>query len=178
MTLIEQAAAVARFAHLERGLFEALGGWVATVPEPEVKLHLATHSRRHAWHADLCDDLLPAASGLDRPSGEPPPAVVALFGAVAAPTATLERLVGAYRVVLPRLLATYDRHCRRANPASDGPMVRALQRISADEVEEWRAGEAMVQECVREALGVRRAADHQVRLEEMFLNTTNGSRIL
>src|SRR3546814_16520402 len=40
-------------------LFEVLGGWVATVPELDVKLRLGTHCYHHAWHAELWHKRLP-----------------------------------------------------------------------------------------------------------------------
>ena len=40
-------------------LFEALGGWVATVPELDVKMRLGTHCYHHAWHAELWHKRLP-----------------------------------------------------------------------------------------------------------------------
>ena len=40
-------------------LFEALGGWVATVPELDVKMRLGTHCYKHAWHAELWHKRLP-----------------------------------------------------------------------------------------------------------------------
>ena len=43
----------------EMRLFEALGGWVATVPELDVKMRLGTHCYHHAWHAELWHKRLP-----------------------------------------------------------------------------------------------------------------------
>ncbi len=40
-------------------LFEVLGGWVATVPELDVKMRLGTHCYHHAWHAELWHKRLP-----------------------------------------------------------------------------------------------------------------------
>ena len=43
-------------------LFEALGGWVATVPELDVKMRFGTHCYHHAcllYTSDAADDLQP-----------------------------------------------------------------------------------------------------------------------
>ena len=40
-------------------LFEVLGGWVATVPELDVKTTLGRHCYHHAWHAELWVKRLP-----------------------------------------------------------------------------------------------------------------------
>ena len=44
---------------VEIKLFEALGGWVATVPELDVKMVLGRHCYHHAWHAELWTKRLP-----------------------------------------------------------------------------------------------------------------------
>jgi hypothetical protein len=51
-------------------LFEALGGWVATVPELDVKMRLGTHCYHHAWHAELWHKRLPELREMN-PSGSP-----------------------------------------------------------------------------------------------------------
>ena len=55
----ETARRVGNYKWLEMRLFEALGGWVATVPELDVKLVLGRHCYHHAWHAELWDKRLP-----------------------------------------------------------------------------------------------------------------------
>ena len=49
----ETARRVGNYKWTEMKLFEALGGWVATVPELDVKMRLGTHCYHHAWHAEL-----------------------------------------------------------------------------------------------------------------------------
>jgi len=49
----ESARRVGNYKWAEMKLFEALGGWVATVPELDVKMRLGTHCYKHAWHAEL-----------------------------------------------------------------------------------------------------------------------------
>ena len=55
----ETARRVGNYKWTEMKLFEALGGWVATVPELDVKMRLGTHCYHHAWHADLWHKRLP-----------------------------------------------------------------------------------------------------------------------
>ena len=55
----ETARRVGHYKWVEMRLFEALGGWVATVPELDVKMRLGTHCYKHAWHADLWNKRLP-----------------------------------------------------------------------------------------------------------------------
>ena len=55
----ESARRVGHYKWIEMRLFEALGGWVATVPELDVKMRLGTHCYHHAWHAELWHKRLP-----------------------------------------------------------------------------------------------------------------------
>src|SRR6187551_2254688 len=57
--VVETARRVGHYKWAEMKLFEALGGWVATVPELDVKLVLGRHTYHHAWHAELWDKRLP-----------------------------------------------------------------------------------------------------------------------
>ena len=47
---------------------------------------------------------------------------------------TVEKLVGVYRVLLPRKIAAYTTHLQHANPVSDGPTIRALELALHDEL--------------------------------------------
>ena len=58
-TVEESAARVGHYKWIEMRLFEVLGGWVATVPELDVKMRLGTHTYHHAWHAELWHKRLP-----------------------------------------------------------------------------------------------------------------------
>ena len=55
----ETARRVGHYKWAEMKLFEALGGWIATVPELDIKMRLGTHCYKHAWHAELWHKRLP-----------------------------------------------------------------------------------------------------------------------
>ena len=57
--MAESARRVGNYKWVEMKMFEALGGWVATVPELDVKMRLGTHCYKHAWHAELWHKRLP-----------------------------------------------------------------------------------------------------------------------
>ena len=143
---------------VELRLYEAIGGWVPTIPELDVRLAVGSACGAHAWHAEQLA-VAPA---------RPDEGMADLLEAVAAPTGTLERLVGAYRVVVPRLVAAYTAHANHASAASDGPVARALARVLADELAGWRDGEVVVQSLVVDAGAAARAAAHQGRLEALI----------
>ncbi len=186
-TLEASALRMGRYRWIEVCLFEALGGWVAGVPELDAKALLATHSRHHGWHAELWHDLLPALPGTDggssgagtptvdwaSPPGGPGDEQLAAFAAALteprAPELTVEKLVGVYRVALPHTIAAYTRHLRAASPVTDGPTIRTLRLVLSDELDHWRDGEILVQSLVVGPGLLDRAAAHQVRLEKLLV---------
>src|SRR5437763_8400378 len=97
-TVEETARRVGNYKWVEMRLFEALGGWVATVPELDVKMRLGTHCYKHAWHADLWNKRLPELREMntDRLTVPANDAMVRFMDAVTvlvAPAATTEKLV-------------------------------------------------------------------------------------
>ena len=174
LSLEASAYRIGHYCWIEMRAFETLGAWSASVPEPEVRAMLATHSRQHAWHAELWHDLLPVIgeAGVER-FIEPPTANVTAFvealSASGTPELTIEKLAGAYRVLVPRAVTTYGQHLAGASPVSDGPTMRALRLVLADQGEHWREGEATLQTLLRSDADVDRAASHQARLEKLWL---------
>jgi len=155
-------------------LFETLGGWVATVPELDAKMRLGTHCYKHAWHSELWHARLPELPGMN-PERLTTPAndeLVTFMEAMAVPDSpdqTIEKLVGAYRVLIPHMIAAYTIHLDNTSNVTDGPVIRSLKLILADEIEDWRDGEMMIQALLKTANDVRRAAEHQGRLETLIL---------
>ncbi len=145
------AELVGAYRWVELALYRALGEWSVTTSLPEVQLVLAEQSARHAWHAELWAGRLPVLDGVDPDALTVPPGpagsvLAALVGAEGEELpGVLPRLAGLYRVVLPRLVVTYRDHLARTVPATDGPTARALRLVLADEEEDWRAGERLVQ---------------------------------
>lgn len=171
ITHSEAAERIGGYVWLEERLFEVLGGWVRDVPAPAVKVQLATDSGQHAWRASRWRERLPRlrempAEALVRPSRPELPAFVSVLAGAGN---TLERVVGAYRVALPRLVVTYARHFGETASVSDGPTARALELALADALAQWRRGEAAVQSLLHDAGDVERAAVYQGRLESTLV---------
>lgn len=167
-TLEETARRVDHYRLVESRLFEIIGGWVPAVPEAEAKLRLHVDARTHGWHAELWrESRHEAAPGAGAPA-RIERHVEALLEAVAGASRTVERLVGVYRVVLPRQVATYRQHLARTSELCDGPTVRRLGLVLRDEVEDWREGEQLLQSLLRSEADVRRAAGHQADLEALL----------
>ena len=183
------AALVGEYRWIEASLHRLLGSWVSDMPVAAVQVHLDAQAMRHAWHAELFADRLPVLAGVD-PDGltRPSSATAALLAAVegievavegpgstwpaadtgAAPRpGALPRLAGLYRVVLPRLVTTYTRHLRVVAPVADGPLRRALRLVVRDEVEDWLAGERLVQRLVTRPHDVVAVYGFQQHLESV-----------
>lgn len=173
LPLLESARRMGAYRWIESSLFEVLGSWVVSVPEPEVKPILAAHAHEHAWHAELWREQLPTAAGMT-PEGLTTPAnegADAFFTALVEPDSagqTIEKMVGAYRVLLPRMIAAYSAHLDGASGVCDGPVIRVLGLVLRDELEAWRCGEAVIHSLLGTEQQVRTAAQHQARLEWMF----------
>ena len=159
---------------LEARLFEVLGGWVTAVPEPEVKVHLHARSHQHGHHSELWREVLAGLGSSDpdrltAPANGKVPGVVEAMAEPGGRDRTLEKLVGAYRVLVPRLVAAYTRHLQGASPVTGDRVVLVLSQVVGDEVEGWRQGEMLVQSVIVTESEVRRAAAHQARLEALVV---------
>jgi hypothetical protein len=183
------AAVVGEYRWIENALYAVLGEWVNDMPVAAVQVHLDGESQRHAWHADLWADRLPVLAGSDPAAFTvPSPATVALFatlqgaavdldgsttgypepeGGSALPRpGALPRLAGLYRVVLPRLATTYERHLRAVTHSpTDPPVRRALRLVLNDTIEDWHTGERLVQRLVTRPHDVAAVHDFLRHLE-------------
>lgn len=173
-TVEESARRVGNYKWIEMRLFEALGGWVATVPELDVKLRLGTHCYKHAWHAELWHKRLPELREMN-PERLTLPAndkVVEFMEAMTAPTGpdqTIEKLVGVYRVLIPHKIAAYTFHLNNTSTITDAPTIRSLKFALADEFDDWRDGEMLIQSMLLDASDVARASARQHELEMLLV---------
>jgi hypothetical protein len=155
-------------------LFEALGGWVATVPELDVKMRLGTHCYKHAWHAELWHKRLPELREMnpERLTAPANDAMVRFIEAMTEPEApelTIEKLVGVYRVLIPRFIAAYTYHLNGTSEITDAPTIRSLKFILQDEFDDWRDGEMILQSLIETPEEAARAAAHMQKLEAIMI---------
>ncbi|MGH9080382.1 MAG: hypothetical protein ACRDYE_09985 [Acidimicrobiales bacterium] len=189
LPLAETAALVGEYRWVEDALYRLLGQWVLDMPLAAVQVHLDSQSMRHAWHAELWAERLPVRDGADPDAltvPSPPSAVLmaalsgsevgagvsGVSGAEGPPDTdpfdhpgALPRLAGLYRVALPRLVTSYERHLRAVAPVTDAPVGRALRLVLNDEIEDWRAGEHLVQRLVTRPHDVVAVHEFLQRLE-------------
>jgi len=170
----ESARRVGNYKWVEMKLFEAMGGWVATVPELDVKMRLGTHCYKHAWHAELWHKRLPELremnpERLTQPANEAMASFMAALTEPEAPELTIEKLVGVYRVLIPHKIAAYTYHRNNTSTITDAPTIRSLNFALQDEFEDWRDGEMLIQSLIETPAEVDRAAAHQASLEKLML---------
>ncbi len=169
---LEQAARrMGAYQWAEMRLFEVLGAWIPSTPDHAVKVLLGEQCYHHAWHGELWQQRLPELREINInqlicPANDQ---VVACFDAIAAPTSTIERLVGIFRVLIPRLVADYSRHLELTSEVADGPTIRALNLVLTDELADWRAGELLLQTLLRTPADVATATKHQSAIETMLV---------
>jgi hypothetical protein len=147
---------------------------VATVPELDVKMRLGTHCYKHAWHAELWHKRLPELREMNpdrmtKPANEAMERFVEALTEPEAPELTLEKLVGVYRVFIPRFVAAYTFHLNATSEITDAPTIRSLKFILQDEHDDWRDGEMMIQSLTETPEDVARATEHQARLEAIMV---------
>ena len=173
-TVEETARRVGNYRWAEIKLFEVLGGWVATVPELDVKMVLGRHCYHHAWHAELWTKRLPELRemNVDRMTVPANPAFEKFMDAIREPEApdqTIEKLVGVYRVLIPRTIAAYTYHRNGTSEITDSPTIRSLNHALQDEYSDWTDGEMLIQSLLDSAEKVERAAKRQHELESLVL---------
>lgn len=170
----ETARRAGHYKWTEMKLFEALGGWIATVPELDVKMRLGTHCYKHAWHAELWHKRLPELREMnpDRLTVPANDAMVRFIDAMTEPEApelTIEKLVGVYRVLIPHFISAYTYHMNNTSEITDMPTIRSIKFILQDEFDDWRDGEMLLQSLIGSPEEADRAAAHQARLEKIMV---------
>jgi len=171
-TVEESVERIVRYRWAQQQLSAALGGWVATIPELDVKAMLGPHCYQHAWHADLWRQRLPELKEPVEHRAEPAnPAFAAFMEELTSPDEgdqTIEKLVGVYRVLVPHLLAVYTFHQKVTSDIVDAPTVRILGFMLADLHTQIAEGEMMIQDLARSEALRRRAGDWQTHLDVLL----------
>jgi hypothetical protein len=157
LTLQQSVDRCRGWACAEESLYETVGSWVASTPEPGPKIYFDACSQHHAWRAALWQQRLPQEVPRDR-AGLTPAARAALSGIAAAGAPA--KLAVYCRVVLARAAVAYGAWRRQCSPVSDRPIARALGTAKADVVADWLEGEEILQSLIsyeQDALAVARA---------------------
>ena len=171
-TVEESVQRIVNYRWAQQQVSAALGGWVATIPELDVKAMLGPHCYQHAWHADLWRLRLPELKEPDEHRAEPANDAFASFvEELTSPDEgdqTVEKLVGVYRVLVPHLLAVYTFHQKVTSDIVDAPTVRLLGFMLADLHTQIAEGEMMIQDLARSEEHRRRAGTWQTHLDVLL----------
>lgn len=121
------------YSWLSSRLFEIVGGWVTTTPDPEVGAYFGTSSAEWAWHAELWAERLPELREVSREAliVSPDETVTEALGALDALTDTLDRIDG-LAGFCARLERVYAAHATAASPVRDAPTIRTLDLVRSD----------------------------------------------
>jgi hypothetical protein len=146
LSLLESAERLGRCAWAEEQAFEILGHWSVDEALPGARVLFAAHSAHHGWRAELVRDRLPQLA--DRsPSDFVDPGNATMATAldeVRGQPATRDRLVAAYRVLLPGLAAAYTRHAGVLSLPGDASTARLLRILVTDVEEDLSEGEQLL----------------------------------
>jgi uncharacterized ferritin-like protein (DUF455 family) len=162
----ESGRRIVRYQTLSFSIMRLLGGWLAKIPEYELKLEIG----RHVWQDAQAAEALRIRSGelripADADRRLPIELQEWLDGLDAAPT-PLQFLVGAYRVAKPRLASAMAAHVASTDPVCDAPTLRTLRPIMHELGEQVAWGEAAIAAASAHApLELGEAIQFQGRLE-------------
>lgn len=140
---------------------------MATSQPAEVQLIFGQHCYQHAWHAELFEGRLPRLRefAADKFTCSPNDAAGRLLDAMQSKVTAIERMAGAYRVLMPRLVGAYEAHLALTVPITDSPTIRSLSLALTDVLQEWRSGELLLQRLLRSPEAIAEAADTVAELE-------------
>ena len=121
-----------------------LGGWLAKIPEYELKLEIG----RHVWQDAQAAEALRVRSGELRIPAEadrrPPVELQRWLDTLDQSETPLQFLVGVYRVAKPRLRSAMALHVAATDPVCDAPTLRTLRPIMAELSEQTSWAEAAI----------------------------------
>lgn len=119
---------------VESELFAVSGRWVTSTVEPDVRVMWAVQSLHHGWHAEVLRDRLPELRHLDVDTLTTGPAGWgATLSAVAALTATPERLSGWFDLVVPALVSEYELLAEQLDDVATPGLRRWVDHVLLDE---------------------------------------------
>jgi hypothetical protein len=141
MEIHEAARRVGALAWTEQRLFEVVGGWVSSTPEPQAKLLFARLSRHHGDHALALAAVLPDTRDHD------PSQIVTSGGGdgterLDAAETTPARLSALVEVATQQV-AALDLLLADATPVRDGPVLRVARLVRDEDAADVEAATAL-----------------------------------
>ncbi len=129
------ARRVRNFRYAEEWLMMIMAGWVATIPELPVKTGLGKIIWESAQAADALGKRLPelrcgrkAVASSESSNAE----FAALINEISTPDRpdqTIEKIAGAFDVLKPHLIDSYEKHIRETDQIADAPTIEIFEDI-------------------------------------------------
>jgi uncharacterized ferritin-like protein (DUF455 family) len=166
MDVRESGRRVTRYQMVSFILMRLLGGWLAKIPEYELKLEIG----RHVWQDGQAAESLRVRTGELRVPADadrrPPVEVQRWLDRLDQAQTPLQFLVGIYRVAKPRLVGAMVQHMESTDPVCDAPTLRTLRPIIQELRDQISWGEsAIAAVCAGEPALVAEARECQTQLE-------------
>ncbi len=152
-------------------LFSLTGSWVPSIGEAPARGHVAELSRVVGEAGAALEAHLPRPAPVDPrewvvPSSPVAPDVLRALDV----EATLERLAGVHRVLVPRLLVAWSGLAATSAAGEERALRRALRHAHDDLAELWRDGEALLHAHLAVTDdGALRAGRHVGAIEELLV---------
>jgi uncharacterized ferritin-like protein (DUF455 family) len=141
----ESGRRVVRYQMVTFHVMRLLGGWLAKIPEYELKLEIG----RHVWQDAQAAESLRLRTGELRVPADadrrPPVEVQRFLDALDEAETPLAFLAGVYRVAKPRLIEAMRYHMGATDSVCDAPTIRTLRPIVAELEEQVRWAEAALE---------------------------------
>ena len=141
MDIHEAARRVGALVWTEQRLFEVVGGWVASTPEPETKLLFARLSRHHGDHALALAAVLPDTRDHD-PSQLVTPGDADGAARLDSADTTPARLAALVEVATEQV-ATLDLLLADGSSVRDGPVLRVARLVRDEDAADVEAATAL-----------------------------------
>src|SRR5438093_4738692 len=165
----EAGRRVVRYQTATFHVMRLLGGWLAKIPEFELKFEIG----RHVWQdAQAVEALRVRTSELRIPAEadrRAPVEVQRFLDALDGAETPLQFLAGVYRVAKPRLVSALQYHAVVTDQVCDAPTVRTLRPIVLELTDQVRWGESAVQAVMGDdPAKAEQAVSWQQQLEQLL----------
>lgn len=120
------------YSYAEIRLMEAQAGWLAFIPQYELKIELGYQLYDDASHVNAMRRRLPEVGAFGEQTFPPNDAFVTFCNELTNTEDLIEQFVGLYQVMRPHLAATYRQQIAHDDNVANFPTVRLLQRAIED----------------------------------------------
>ncbi len=120
------------YSYAELRLMEAQAGWLAFVPQYELKIELGYQLYDDATHVNAMRARLPEVGAFGEQTQPPNEAFVTFCNELTNSEDLIEQFVGVYQVLRPHLAATYRHQISHDDNVANFPTVRLLQHAIDD----------------------------------------------